>query len=154
MAKKAVDSTLKRILNYTAEIIMSIILLIFISIPLIFAIPMWFQSVLFGVSRPELSINPIAWFGLDGAILITLLLGLISFSMSYVYILKMKPGFVSSDVKETVEKEDLEEESVDFEEALEDIEDDEEIAREDQEEDIDFDEIGEDISDDESGDDD
>jgi len=111
MAKKAVDSTLKRILNYTAEIIMSIILLVTICIPLAFTIPMWFQHVIFGVPRPELTINPAAWFGLDGTLWITLGLALVSVFIAYLYILKLKPGVTSDSVKddsdEEVEENDL-----------------------------------------------
>ena len=62
-AKKAVDSTLRKILIYTAEIIMSIILLVVICIPLVFGVPIWFQTVVFGAARSELVINPVAWFG-------------------------------------------------------------------------------------------
>ncbi len=107
MAKKAVDSTLKRILNYTAEIIMSIILLVTICIPLAFTIPMWFQHVIFDVPRPELTINPAAWFGLDGTLWITLGLALVSIVIAYLYILKLKPGVTSDSVKD--ESDDVEE---------------------------------------------
>ena len=92
VAKKAVDSTLRRILSYTAEIIISIILLVVICIPLIFVIPMWFQFVVLGAPRTGLALDPLVWFGLDGAFFLTLLLGFISFAAAYVYILKMKPG--------------------------------------------------------------
>ena len=105
MAKKAVDSTLKRILNYTAEIIMSIILLVTICIPLAFTIPMWFQHVIFDVPRPELSINPAAWFGLDGTLWITLGLALVSVFIAYLYILKLKPGVTSDSVKDETDEE-------------------------------------------------
>ena len=135
LAKKAVDSTLKRIFNYTAEIIMSIILLIIICVPLVFAIPMWFQNVLFGVARPNLSVNPVLWFGLDGAVWITLLLVFVSFAISYVYILKMKPG-QTSEVEESDSEETMDElEAEDIEDAIEEqIEEEEELALEDQEE--------------------
>ncbi len=111
MAKKAVDSTLKRILNYTAEIIISIILLVTICIPLAFTIPMWFQHVIFDVPRTELTINPAAWFGLDGTLWITLGLALVSVFIAYLYIMKLKPGVTSDSVKdepdEEVEEKDL-----------------------------------------------
>lgn len=106
MAKKAVDSTLKRILNYTAEIIISIILLVTICIPLAFTIPMWFQHVIFGVPRPELTINPAAWFGLDGTLWITLGLAIVSVFFTYLYIMKLKPGVTSDSVKDESEEED------------------------------------------------
>ncbi|MHA1614377.1 MAG: hypothetical protein ACTSYJ_05990 [Candidatus Thorarchaeota archaeon] len=111
MAKKAVDSTLKRILNYTAEIIMSIILLVTICIPLAFTIPMWFQHVIFDVPRPELTINPAAWFGLDGTLWITLGLALVSVFIAYLYIMKLKPGVTSDSVKDESDDDEVEEES-------------------------------------------
>ena len=167
LAKKAVDSTLKKILNYTAEIIMAIFLLIFISVPLIFAIPMWFQHVLFGVSRPSLSVNPVSWFGLAGAIWITLFLGLVSFSIAYLYILKIKPGSVSENIEEERESavieaemgeeqpeaspEDIEEEEeIPFEDQeLEETIDDDDISLDDQEEEPDLDEIDDVLSEEE-----
>ena len=166
MAKKAVDSTLRKILNYTAEIIMAIILLIIICVPLIFAIPMWFQHVFFEVSRPNLSINPVEWFGLDGTTWITIFLGLVSFSISYFYIIKMNPGSVSEKVEEKASSEEPEEETEEegFETPLEDIEEeeaipledqelekptDDEISPEDQEEESDLDEADDSHSDDE-----
>ena len=100
MAKKAVNSTFRRILNYTAEIIISIILLVTICIPLAFAIPMWFQHVFFNVPRPELTINPALWWGLDGAFWVTVFLGLVSVSLGYLYIMKMNLGVTSDDEEE------------------------------------------------------
>lgn len=137
MAKKAVDSTLKRILNYTAEIIISIILLVTICIPLAFTIPMWFQHVIFDVPRPELTINPAAWFGLDGTLWITLGLALVSVGISYLYILKLKPGVTSDSVKDD-DAEDEEEALADKEiedSVTEDLPEDvaEDIPLEDQE---------------------
>ncbi|PNX51705.1 MAG: hypothetical protein BV458_11165 [Thermoplasmata archaeon M9B2D] len=133
-ARRTIDSTFRRLLNYTAEIIMSIILLVMICIPLSITIPMWLQHVLLGTPRSELTINLVAWFGYDGALWVTLLLGLVSFSLSYIYILKMKPGITSTtdekEVDEEVEYSDKEE--VAFED--EDVEEEEEIAAEDQEE--------------------
>jgi len=166
IAKKAVDSTFRKILNYTAEIIMAIVLLIIICVPLIFAIPMWFQHVLFDVPRPDLSINPVEWFGLDGATWVTLFFGLASFSIAYFYVIKMNPGTVSEDVEEEAHLEDTEEESKEegFETPLEDIEEeenipledqeldepmDDEISREDQEEESDLNEADDSHSDDE-----
>ncbi len=154
-ARSAIDSTFRRLLSYTAEIIMSIILLIIICIPIAVTIPMWFQHVLLGTPRTELTINLVGLFGYDGALWVTLLLGLVSFSLSYIYILKMKPGITSvTDEKEMAEVVDYPEEE-DVITADEDIEE-EEIAAEDQEEDedeqIDLDEIDaslEDIEEDE-----
>jgi len=155
-AKRAFDSTLRRVLNYTAEIIMSIILLIIVCIPLAFTIPMWLQNVLIGTPRTEMTINLVAWFGYDGALWITLLLGLVSFFLSYVYVLKMKPGITSAK-DENLEAEDLKiPEEKDETPIAEDLEVEEEIAAEDQEEDeeeqLDLDEIEdtlEDMEDDE-----
>lgn len=141
VAKKAVDSTLRRILNYTAEIFIAIILLVVISIPLAFVIPMWFQVVVLGRPRTWVALDPLRWFGLDGALWLTLLLGFVSFVMAYVYILKMKPG-VSADaepepVEEVVQDEPSEEEDEDREEEVEDEEEEveeEEIEEEEVEE--------------------
>jgi TRAP-type C4-dicarboxylate transport system permease small subunit len=110
VARKAVDSTLRRILNYTTEIIMSIILLVIICIPLVFVIPMWFQTIAFGLPRNELALDPVRWVGTDGAFWITLLLGLVSFMISYIYILRLKPGTTIQDDLEDDESEEAEEE--------------------------------------------
>ena len=114
VAKKAVDSTLRRILNYTAEIIMSIILLVIICIPLAFVVPMWFQTILLGRPRTNVALDPVRWFCLDGATWLTLLLGLVSFALGYVYILRLKPGITSEDFDEELveeyEEEEVEEE--------------------------------------------
>jgi hypothetical protein len=136
MAKKAVDSTLRRILNYTAEILISIILLITISIPLAFTIPMWFQYVFFNVPRTELTINPAEWWGLDGAFWVTVFLGLVSIGIGYLYIMKMNPGVTGDDEEEEEydEEEESEEAEIgDIEEKAEDIAA-EDIPLEDQEE--------------------
>jgi TRAP-type C4-dicarboxylate transport system permease small subunit len=128
VAKKAVDSTLRRILNYTAEIIMSIILLVIICIPLVFVIPMWFQTIALGVPRTELALDPVRWVGFDGALWLTLLLGLVSFVIGYAYILKMKPGKITEDEpeeeepEEDEEPEELEADEVEEEELEEEVE--------------------------------
>jgi len=106
MAKKAVDSTIRRILNYTTEIIISLILLVTICIPLAFTIPMWFEHVFFNIPRSGLAINPVHWWGIDGTFWVTLLLGLVSLTLGYLYMIKIKPG----DVSVTEEDEDDEEE--------------------------------------------
>jgi len=134
VAKKAVDSTLRRILNYTAEIIMSIILLVLICIPLVFVIPMWFQHVVLGISRTELALDPVVWFGLDGAFWLTLLLSLASFFIAYVYLLKMKPGVSGEAEPEPAEEEDEEEPSEDDIEEVEEEEIEEEEVEEEVEE--------------------
>ena len=135
VAKKAVDSTLRRILNYTAEIIMSIILLVLICIPLALVIPMWFQHVVLGIPRTELALDPVVWFGLDGAFWLTLILSLASFFITYVYILKMKPGVSSAAELETAEEEDEDQPSVDdIEEGVEEEIEEEEVEEEEEEE--------------------
>ncbi len=154
MAKKAVDSTLKRILNYTAEIIISIILLVTICIPLAFTIPMWFQHVIFDVPRPELTINPAAWFGLDGTLWITLGLALVSVIVAYLYIIKLKPGVTSDSVKdepedekETGEETPADEETEDgvTEDFPEDVAEDIPLEDQEAEEEPDLDEIEESV---------
>jgi len=135
MAKKAVDSTLKRILNYTAEIIISIILLVTISIPLAFTIPMWFEHVFFNVPRTELAINPANWWGLDGTLWVTLFLGLVSLTIGYLYIIKLNPGDSSDDEDEDDKKEDEDDEAESEGTESDDVptEEVEDIALEDQE---------------------
>lgn len=129
---------------------MSIFLLIIICIPLVFTILMWFQLMFTNVPIDQLSINPLRWFGYEGTFWLTLFLGLISFSVGYVYIIKIKPGVTTlveeepaAEIREPVEErveeiaaEDIEEvmaaedqedveefDSEDFEESSEDIED-------------------------------
>jgi hypothetical protein len=88
-AKKVIDSTVKRVLIYTAEIIMSIVLLVIVCLPLAFAVPMWIQQIAFGVPGSNLAVDPIAWFGFTGATVVTALLAiaaalLASFYMQHV----------------------------------------------------------------------
>ncbi|TFG99383.1 MAG: hypothetical protein E4H14_20310 [Candidatus Thorarchaeota archaeon] len=120
MAKKAVDSTLRRILRYTAEIIGSIILLVTICIPLAFTIPMWFEHVFFNVPRTELTINPANWWGLDGTLWVTLFLGLVTLTIGYLYIIKLDPGVASDDDEEVSDEDDDEEEEASDEDSEED----------------------------------
>ncbi|RDE15770.1 MAG: hypothetical protein C4K48_03025 [Candidatus Thorarchaeota archaeon] len=134
-AKSAIDSTFRRILKYAAEIIISVILLVIICIPLAFTIPGWFQHVFLGTPRTELTLNLVEWFGYDGALWVTLLLGLISFSLGYLYISRMKAGVISAAEEEIVEEvPEVSEEEPEITKA-EDVEEEEEIAAEDQEED-------------------
>ena len=126
-ARKAVDSTLRRILIYTAEIIMSIILLIVICIPLAFGVPIWFQTVVFGASTGELVVNPIVWFGAGGAFWVTLLLSLVSIFIGYLYVYRLVPSTES--VEEEEEDEEEEEEEAEATEPM-----DEEVAEEEEEE--------------------
>ncbi|MHA2004899.1 MAG: hypothetical protein ACW975_09460 [Candidatus Thorarchaeota archaeon] len=136
-ARKAVDSTLRRILIYTAEIIMSIILLVVICIPLAFGLPIWFQTVVFGAARSELVVNPVAWFGVGGAFWVTLLLSLVSIFIGYVYVYRLVP---STDSDEEEEEELPAEEEADEEAAEEEddvVEPEEEVAADNQEEESD-----------------
>ncbi|TFG12452.1 hypothetical protein EU537_09205 [Candidatus Thorarchaeota archaeon] len=107
-ARKAVDSTIRRILVYTAEIIASIILLIIICLPLAFVVPMWIQQVVFGTPTAQLLVNPIAWFGPVGAVFITLGLGGVSSVVGYLYVtrLLLTGDTVSSDSDAILSDED------------------------------------------------
>jgi hypothetical protein len=129
VAKKAVDSTFRKILNYTTEIIASIFLLVIICIPLVFVVPMWLQYIALGRPRAELVLDPVHLFGFGGAFWLTLLLGLVSFVLGYLFILRMKPGIVSE-----VEQEDEEEPDEEYEVAEEEEEEEEETEPEVEEE--------------------
>lgn len=109
VAKKAVDSVLKRILVYTAEIIASIILLIIICLPMVFMIPMWLQIVLFHTSVADLVANPIVLFGSAGSFAITVGLGIVSFVLGYPYLLKLIPGRAPEEIGTTLDEESDEE---------------------------------------------
>ena len=81
---------------------------------------MWFEHVFFNVPRTELTINPANWWGLDGTLWVTLLLGLVSLTIGYLYIIKLKPGDTS--VKKEVESDDDEDaEEEDSEELVDDV---------------------------------
>jgi hypothetical protein len=136
VAKKAVDSTLRKILNYTAEIIASIILLVIICIPLAFVIPMWLQHIALGLPRDALALDPVHWVGYDGAVWLTLLLGLVSFAIAYGFVLRMKPGVIADEEpEEEVEEPTAEEEEEDELEAeVDEVEEDEEEPEEEVEE--------------------
>jgi len=112
-AKKAVDSTVKRILLHMAEIVMSVILLVIICLPLVFVIPMWFQQIILGASPEALAVNPVAWFGAYGAFAVTVGLAVLSLIIGYGYIRSISP-------KPSSEEEVSEAEAV--EEAVEAIE--------------------------------
>jgi hypothetical protein len=127
-AKKAVDSTLRKILIYTAEIIMSIILLVVICIPFAFGVPIWFQTVVFGAARSELVVNPVTWFGAGGAFWITLILSFVSIFIGYFYVYRLVPSAVSDEEEEEEEVEVAEQE--DEEEAGEDETEEDEEAEE------------------------
>ena len=134
VARKAVDSTLRRILSYTTEIIMSIVLLVVICIPLAFVVPMWLQLILLGRPRNNLALDPVRWFRLDGAVWLTLLLGLVSFVLGYFIIYKLKPGISSEEdleAEKKIEDEEDDELELDMEEKELDAEiEEEEFAEE------------------------
>ena len=143
VAKKAVDSTIRKILSYTAEIILSIILLIIICLPLVFVVPMWLQHVLLGVPRGSLLLDPVALFGLDGAFWITSLLGLISIGLGFLFVSRSesrvaegedKEGMVSDEEIVDAVLEEIEEEEEGIEDELEEEEEEEEVDIEDDEE--------------------
>jgi hypothetical protein len=124
LAKKAVDSTIRKILVYTAEIIMAIILLVLICLPLVFTIPMWFQWVLFQTPSADLWFNPVIMFGAGGAAWLTVFIGLVSLVLSYPYVMKMLPGSTDEeDEDEEEEEEEAEEKEEDEEEETESTED-------------------------------
>ncbi|MFW9832568.1 MAG: hypothetical protein ACFFEK_01100 [Candidatus Thorarchaeota archaeon] len=139
VAKKAVDSTFRKILKYTAEIIASIFLLVIICIPLVFVIPMWLEHIVLGIPRAELVFDPVHLFGFGGAFWLTLFLGLVSFVLGYLFIIRMKAGIVSEVEQEDEEESDEEYEVAEEEEeeAEPEVEEEEidEIATEEEEED-------------------
>ena len=136
IAKKAVDSTIRRILVYTAEIIASIFLLIFICLPLAFIVPMWVQRVALGTPIADLWVNPVAWFGSFGAVAVTILLAIGSLVIGYPYVMKLIPGKAKDAeptpepvVEDEVDEGESEEET---EEPSEEKEEEVEIASEDE----------------------
>ncbi len=117
VARKVVDSTFQRVLSHIGEIVRSIILLIIICIPLAYAVPMWIQHVAFGVPFSSLIIDPVAWFGTNGAVLVILLLAAVSLVLGYAYVSKMapKPEVTPSAKKTAPEEEGAEEEEPEIE---------------------------------------
>ncbi len=109
MAKKAVDSTFRKILTYTAEIVASILLLIFICLPLALAVPGWIQHVLFSTPKADLLINPALWFGADGALVVIVALAILGLILGYPATMKLitREG---EEKEEPVEAEDTKEE--------------------------------------------
>ncbi len=101
IAKKAVDSTIKRILIHTAEIVFSIVLLIEISLPVIFAAPVWMEQVVLGIPYESAIYKPIAWFGVNFTIVIILALTIFSLALGYTSVSVM---YGSKTKKKTTEK--------------------------------------------------
>ncbi len=110
-AKQAVDSTIKRILIHMAEIIVSIVLLVIISIPLVFVIPMWFQQVALGASSSSLAVDPVAWFGVLGAVGVTTLLAIGSLVLGYIYVMGLSSRVVAREKKSRARREEKAEDS-------------------------------------------
>lgn len=110
IARKAVDSTLKKILLHAGEIIGSVILLIIICLPLVFVIPMWLQQIGFETSVPDLLVNPVAWLGIAGAIAVTMVVAIASAILGYAYVNLMTKS--RGKVSEAVEEETPEAEEV------------------------------------------
>ncbi len=113
-AKKAVDSTIRRVLTHMAEIIMSIVLLIIICIPLVFVIPMWLQQIALSSAVENLVINPVSWFGYAGAVGVTVLLSLVSLILGYFYLMGIAPRTAKA---ESIEEEEVKAEKPNEEEA-------------------------------------
>jgi len=113
-AKNAIDSTFRRILAYTYEIILSAIILVIICLPLAFVVPMWVQHVLLGTPMSDLLVNPNAWFGSGGAFWITIFLGIAAIALGYVMVLKLSPGGEETEDADSIKA--PEEEEVELEE--------------------------------------
>ncbi|MBD3406429.1 MAG: hypothetical protein GF411_09985 [Candidatus Lokiarchaeota archaeon] len=108
IAKKAVDSTVKRILLHMAEIIASIGILILICLPLLFAIPQWFQLVLFYSPSLDLLVNPVAWLNASGAIMAIVALAFVGLIFVYPIITKIASSGLETDDDYIDEDEDEE----------------------------------------------
>ncbi len=133
-AKQAVGSTIKRVLIHMAEIIASIILLVIISVPLIFVIPMWFQETAFGTAIANFAVNPVTWFGLLGAVGVTILLAIVSLVFGYGYVLGMSARLKAKEAKKSSAIEEEAEEPAEVAEVVAEAEEPVEDASTDSEE--------------------
>ena len=135
VAKKAVDSTIRKILVYTFEIIAAIILMVLICVPLVFSIPMWFQWVLFGTAPSEMLLNPAIMFGAGGAVWVIVFLGLVSFILAYPYLMRISSSGESDDeLEEKKESDESPDEETDEKEIeIEDIIEEEDTVEEEME---------------------
>ncbi|TXT57393.1 MAG: hypothetical protein BAJATHORv1_10094 [Candidatus Thorarchaeota archaeon] len=129
IAKKAVDSTVKRILLHMAEIIASIGILVLICLPLVFAIPIWFQIVLLESPFSDLLVNPVAWFGASGAMMAIIALAFIGLIIVYPIINK-----IASSGLDVEDKEEYLDEEEDIDKDMESEGEDEEIDDEESDE--------------------
>jgi hypothetical protein len=118
-----VDSTIRRILKYTSEILISIILLILISLPLVFTVPMWVQEIVLGVPSENLAVNPIAWFGAFTTFVITIGLGILSFILGYLFLYRFIPPREVT-AEKTKESDESETDEKETEESIESLEED------------------------------
>ncbi len=103
-ARKAVDSTFRRILIYTAEIIMSIVLLVVLCMPLVLSIPTWLQTVLLGVPRQDVLLDAVTLFGQTGAFVVTLGLTGLSMVVGYLLLSRLTPKMTSEEEEEEEEE--------------------------------------------------
>jgi len=111
VARRVVDSTFQKVLTHIGEVVRSIILLIIVCLPLVFALPMWIQHFVFDVPFSSLTINPVAWFGTSSAVLLILFLAAVSLVLGYVYASKMIPtSETTPSATETIPKEEVIEE--------------------------------------------
>lgn len=84
-----VKDSIKRVLMYTAEIIASVVLLVLVSLPLVFIVPMWIESVVFGTAIGDLAINPVRWFGAHLTFWIEVGLAMFSFLLLQAYLVRI-----------------------------------------------------------------
>ncbi|MGV9168498.1 MAG: hypothetical protein ACOC38_00985 [Promethearchaeia archaeon] len=84
-----IKESFKRVLVYTAEILASMILLLLVSLPLSFIVPMWIQSVVFGTAFGDLTINPIKLFGAHLTFWIEVGMALSSFLLLQAYLVRI-----------------------------------------------------------------
>ncbi len=133
-AKNAIDSTFRRILAYTYEIILSAIILVIICLPLVFTVPMWVQHVLLDTPLSSLLVNPNAWFGSGGTFWITIFLGIIATALGYVMVLKLSPGGEEDEADSSKAPEEEEVEPEEVEATIEELESPDEEENEPSEE--------------------
>jgi len=69
---------------------------------------MWVQNVVFGSTSAEYLINPVAWFGMAGAVGITILLAIPSLVLGYITVSKMGAAVDSDDDEESEETDEPE----------------------------------------------
>lgn len=129
-AKKSANSPGRRIVVDLADVFTSIVLLVIISVPLIFVVPMWIEYVLLRIPASALRLNPIVHFGYLGAFEVTLALAAASVVIGYLFLIRAKPKAGARDEKKAKrairEEAEIEAETVTEVEAAEDLEETEE----------------------------